>query len=161
MSAVSTGALIHLTRAGALYLLKELYEEIYIPTEVYEEAVIKGKSIGAPDAYEIDGQIGKWIKIEDVAYPEEIVNRSGLHRGEIAAIYLARQKNLELIVDDHAARQFATGLGINIRGSIGIIILAVKKKIITPSKGKEYLEKLSRVMYLSNDVYLRALKLLE
>lgn len=50
-------ALVHLSAAGRLNLLQELFGEIYIPEEVYHEVVIAGA--GKPGAVEV--QTADWI----------------------------------------------------------------------------------------------------
>ena len=46
---------------GKLYLLKELYGSLKIPTAVYNEVVIKGEEKGFEDALRVKSEIGKFL----------------------------------------------------------------------------------------------------
>ena len=47
----NSGPLIHLTLAGLLDLVFELFDLIIIPPQVYEEIIVKGKEQNHSDAY--------------------------------------------------------------------------------------------------------------
>ena len=66
-----------------------------------------------------------------------------------------------MLLDDSDARKFALGLGLEVVGSIGIIIRAVKLGLISKEDGLKDLEKLANVMWLSVDVYEKARKVIE
>ncbi len=48
---------------------------------------------------------------------------------------------------------FARGLGVKVRGSLGLLIEGLKKGLISYSEAIKGLDELSRIMYLSSDVY--------
>ena len=46
----NAGPLIALGKLGRLGLLNQLYDVVLIPSEVYQEVVVNGLRLGAPDA---------------------------------------------------------------------------------------------------------------
>ncbi|RLI86162.1 MAG: hypothetical protein DRO98_05770 [Archaeoglobales archaeon] len=161
MIAVSNaGPLIHLAKIGRLNLLEKIFSEIIVPRTVKVEVVDKGKEKGRSDAFLIDNV--DWIKIvEDPPNADQLAEKAGLHRGEACAILLAKSFNVPVLLDDSDARKFALGLGLEVVGSVGIIIKAVRSGIISKSDGLMDLEKLASVMWLSFDVYEKARKIIE
>jgi len=74
---------------------------------------------------------------------------------------LARRKQCPVLIDDLAARRFAIGLGLEVIGSIGVLIRCGRVKTISKTEALEALEKLGRVMWLSIDVYVDAQKIID
>jgi len=161
MTAVSNaGPLIHLAKIGRLNLLKNIFNEIIIPETVKVEVIDKGKEKGKPDAFLIDAV--NWIRIvDDPSNADQLAEKVGIHRGEACAILLAKSLNVPVLLDDSDARKFALGLGLEVVGSVGIIIRAVKLGLISKEEGLKDLEKLANVMWLSVDVYEKARKVIE
>jgi len=156
----NAGPLIHLAKIGRLNLLEDVFGEIIVPRTVKVEVIDKGKEKGRPDAFLIDNV--DWIKIaEDPPNADRFAEKAGLHRGEACAILLAKSFNVPVLLDDSDARKFALGLGLEVVGSVGIIIKAVRSGIISKSDGLVDLEKLANVMWLSFDVYEKARKIIE
>ena len=161
MTAVSNaGPLIHLAKIGRINLLKEIFNGIIIPKSVKVEVIDKGKEKGKSDAFLI-GNID-WIKVvDDPSDVDQLAEKVGIHRGEACAILLAKSLNVPVLLDDSDARKFALGLGLEVVGSIGIIIRAVKLGLISKEDGLKDLERLANVMWLSVDVYEKARKVIE
>ena len=161
MTAVSNaGPLIHLARIGRLNLLKEIFGKIIIPRTVKVEVIDKGKEIGKPDAFLIDAV--DWIKVmDDPSNADQLAEKVGIHFGEACAILLAKSLNVPVLLDDSDARKFALGLGLEVVGSVGIIIKAVRLGLISKEEGLKDLEKLANVMWLSVNVYEKARKTIE
>jgi predicted nucleic acid-binding protein len=159
----NAGPLIHLTKIGRLNLLKELFKIVIIPRTVKMEVVDKGKEKGAPDAFLIENEVGKWIAVEGDINDKvkEIAKRAGIEIGEAIVIMLAKEKGCSALIDDSAARRFAIGLGLEVIGSIGVLIKVAKVGIITKEEALEGLEKITKVMWLSVDVYEDARKNIE
>lgn len=113
-----TSCIIALTKIDKLDLLKELYQEIFITTEVHKE---------------FGGMLPDWIVITDVKDKNkqyELENR--LDKGEASSIALALENdNSTLIIDEIKGRKIAQSFKIDIIGTIGIIILANKKGLIS------------------------------
>jgi len=113
-----TSCLIALSNINLLDILNQLYEVILITPEV---------------ANEYGESLPEWITVK-------VVNDTGklkafnrfIDLGESSAIALAMETDdALLIVDDKEARIFASNLGLKITGTLGILIRASKKGIIT------------------------------
>ena len=113
-----TSCLIALTNIGLLDILRNLYEAVLVTPEVADE-------YGEP--------IPEWISIRSVKDTSKINNFNRvIGLGESSAIALALELDgVLLIVDDWEARQFAMNLGLNITGTLGILIRAYKQGFIT------------------------------
>ena len=63
--------------------------------------------------------------------------RAKLHAGEVETMILAQQKSFQadlVILDDLAARKTAQYLGLNVTGTMGVLIKAKQKGIIAEVK---------------------------
>ncbi len=163
-SAVSnSGPLIHLAQANLLKLLR-LYKTV-IPTQVKAEVVDMGKAKGFSDAVLVEQAIERGLlSVVEVEVPSRIAEAAevaGLHDAEIAVVYHAYKTHAVALLDEDAARVFATGLGITVRGSLGVLVEGVKEGVISYSESIQGLDRLSDIMYLSSDVYKLILKVLE
>lgn len=160
----NSGPLIHLAKIGRLRLLKELFGEVIIPYEVKFEIVDRGKDEGIADAFLIEDEINNgWIKINlsNNNKVKEIADRVGIDIGEVAAIMIAGRRKCPVLIDDLAARRFAIGLGLEVIGSIGVLLRSAKVQKISKSEALEALDKLARVMWLSIDIYEDARKAID
>jgi predicted nucleic acid-binding protein len=60
---------------------------------------------------------------------------TALHVGERSAIYLARQEAADrLLLDDQLARENAQVLGLRVKGTLGIIVKASRRGLMTPEE---------------------------
>ena len=120
--------LIYLAKAGKLELLK-IFGEVYIPEEVKIEVVDKGKTLGKQDSYVIGKAIKDgWIKVVKTE-PSKIPIK--LHPGEVAVLSLAKKlKVKEVLVDDKAARAAAKLLNLKPRGTVFVLLKALKEGLI-------------------------------
>jgi len=58
MEAVSDATpLIHLSKISKISYLKKLFDKIFIPKEIYEEVVVKGKELNKKEVVLIEGLI--------------------------------------------------------------------------------------------------------
>ncbi len=160
----NSGPLIHLAKIGRLRLLKELFGEVIIPYEVKFEIVDRGKDEGIADAFLIEDEINNgWIKINpgNNNKVKEVADRVGIDVGEVSAIMIAGRRKCPVLIDDLAARRFAIGLGLEVIGSIGVLLRSAKVQKISKSEALESLDKLARVMWLSIDIYEDARKAID
>ena len=117
----NTGPLIHLSEAQSLALLMQT-GEAYIPRAVDVE--MEQHDSMWPSARP------PWILVEMLSapYDEEATTwqQAGLlDAGEAEAIALARQVQADwFLTDDAAARLFAQALGLEVHGSLGIVLWA-------------------------------------
>lgn len=114
-------SLIALAQIKRLALLNKLYGKVIVPRAVHAE-------ITRTPAITVQVQNATWLSVEDVQHPA-VVHRlqEKLDLGEAEAIALALEKSATvLIVDEKAARAVAKGLGQNIIGLLGVLVLAKK-----------------------------------
>lgn len=122
---VNTSPLVALERIGELDILPKLFGKIIRPQSVVDE-LNAGRSIyGGIDAlYHVS-----WL--ETVEDPPEMALRKELGDGETAAIALAFRLKADLVIlDDLAARNVAVELGLNVTGTLGVLLAAHKKGIL-------------------------------
>lgn len=126
-----TTPLISLMKIEKLNLLKKLFDNIQIPEAVYQELIINPSFEN--EAKEIKNC--KYIQITNVVNKKavELLHRAtGLDTGESEAIVLVdeQQGNL-LLMDEVKGRSVAKQMGIKIMGTIGILMIALEKQMIT------------------------------
>jgi predicted nucleic acid-binding protein len=126
----NTTPLIGVSILGRFDLLKQLFGEIIIPTAVYDE--LTGKGSGRVGAAEVaEGVAAGWIHVENISStPLLITLQVDLDAGESEAIALALEKHSDLLLlDERRGRGKAKALGLEITGTIGILLLAREKGI--------------------------------
>ena len=126
-----TTPLISLLKIGRLDLLKELFNEIYIPKAVYDELICNELYIDEAKAIKNSSFIIV-TEIKDKYSVELISKVEGLDLGESEAIILADTKKADLLIMDEAnGRNVAKMLGLNITGTIGLLISAYNHNYLT------------------------------
>jgi predicted nucleic acid-binding protein len=131
---VNAGPLIALGKLGQLGLLLRLYDLVLIPREVYNEVVVKGLQLGAPDARAVDFLVQqRHIQIVDVSLPSPLPSWAHpIDVGEIEVIVLAQQESVDhVLIDNLHARKAARQAGLRVRGTIGLLLEAVRKGHLT------------------------------
>lgn len=114
-----TSCLIVLSKIGHLGILQKLFGEVFISEEVGNEF---GEAL--PD----------WIVVKKVESRQiEKILLLNVDEGEASAmaLYLEQTEDALLIIDERKGRLIAQDLGIKIIGTIGIILKAKEKGIIT------------------------------
>lgn len=124
----NSSPLIHLSQIGRLYLLREFFESILIPPAVYREVVVEGR--GRPGAEEVKN--AGWIIVRGIRGEHmKVILRRVLDEGEAEAIVLALEVNASLILlNDREARIQAKSLGLNVTGTLGILLRARRLGLI-------------------------------
>ncbi|MBO3842459.1 MAG: DUF3368 domain-containing protein [Candidatus Brockarchaeota archaeon] len=140
----NTSPLIWLSKVGELSLLKKLFGEVVIPEEVYKEAVEKGLEEGFSDAFVIKESVDNgWIRVVKLDEDGEKLCRKimehapEIHLGEAQAIILARRNKTLLLMDESSGRAFAEAMGLKVRGTVYIIIEALRKGLLDKNNAKE------------------------
>ena len=149
MAIIDSSALIALGSIGKLEIIKKSLENITITEQVYAEATAKSESNEAISVKKAVEDV-KWIKVQK---SNEINQNLGI--GEASSISLAYELKQPLITDDKKAAFIASTLGIECHGTIYLILLALKKKILkNNSEAIAILNELiaSRKLYLSSEV---------
>ena len=130
------GPIIHLDELAHLDLLSDFIPVIISKTVYSEIATHRPEALKHPEVI---------FNIRDVIYPPEaqllVLSKAlALDQGELESLILM-QENPEAIflTDDSAARLAGDGLGYKVHGTIGIILRAIRKKVITPGEVIELL----------------------
>ncbi len=143
-NAVSDSAcLIGLERIGRSAILAESFDTVFIPPAVASEL-----------GYKLD-----WLTVQpvhNIALVKALQTQFG--DGESEAMALAIELNELLVLDDKKARRIAHQIGIEIIGTVGVLLRAKTKGII--SAIKPILDELNAVDFrISPALYQQALQL--
>lgn len=120
ITVADTSCLILLNKIGQLELLKKLFDQLTITQTVADE---------------FNKPLPEWINV--VAFNSEEIKglASFLDFGEATSIALASTKeNSLLIIDESKGRKVAREMGIQITGSLGILVAAKQKGFIKAVK---------------------------
>lgn len=147
---IDTGPLIHLAQADVLHLL-ELTGELVIPNTVSDEL--------DPSSTDISGLEFTAVSVEfdnESTYPH-------LDPGETAALVLCSERDAMLLTDDLDARKTAKDVGIEVHGSVGVVLYAYSHGEIREAAAKRLIRGLQRDtnLYLSRPLVEHAIKLVE
>jgi len=141
----NTSPLIWLAKAGKLELLKDLFGEVLISSESYKEAVEEGLKSGFKDALVIKTACEQgWIKVatlteKQLCVCERVLQQSfELHAGEVQAIVLARDLggDVVLLMDDSSGRAFAEAWGLKVKGSLYVVVTALRGGMLSVEEAK-------------------------
>ena len=152
--------LIYLAKIGKLNLLKELFGEILIPAEVFNEVVIRGKEHQHLDAFIVENVVKEgWISIKEIESIGELED-FGIDPGEAQAISLAKSIGASVLLDQTHARNAAKASGLRPGGTIFVLLAALRKKLLTCEDYQDSLEDLVKAGFrMSDQVYLEAVRL--
>lgn len=144
-----TGPLIHLAQADSLHLI-EVVGEVHIPETVRTEL-----ERGSTDISELD------VTVEQVEYDESTYPH--LDPGETAALVLCSAYDAVLLTDDLDARNTAKEAGVEVHGSVGVVLYAYSHGELTDNEAKRLLRALKRDtnLYLSSPLVEHAIGLVE
>ena len=144
-----TGPLISVFQSGSFPLLHALIGDVVVPKAVADEIIQHGWLNDLAAA----GEKIRVVELEtdEHAKATEVADAIGAsdplshlsHRGEAEAIVLAcRQTELcELIfIDELAARNYATKMGLRVTRFPGILLMATRTKVLSPENLKSRLE---------------------
>lgn len=122
---INTTPLIALTAAtGTLDLLRTLFARVIVPHEVAEEIIAGGKDAFGLDVFEQ----ASWLEIKSIPLILKPYLQNSLDRGEAAVIQTALQENVPLVcIDELMGRRIARLSGLQLTGSIGILLKAISK----------------------------------
>jgi predicted nucleic acid-binding protein len=128
-----SSALIALSVCNALQFLDVLFKEIKVPKAVFDEVTVEGEKESI--------ELSKYLKdkIESVSMEDYVITDFSIGEGDLEAMALYKKLGADkLLVDDKRARKLAQLNGMNIIGSLGILLIAKEKKLI--EKIKPYVE---------------------
>ena len=125
----NTTPFIALSSIDQIGLLKEVYSSIIVPRAVIEE-INEGGKINVPDLTAFD-----WIEV--IPNVTNVENRLlfQLDYGEQQVVLNALKLKPDLVlIDDKTARNIAEYLGINVKGTLGVLVEAKRKGLISSFK---------------------------
>ena len=124
---VNSTPLIVLFGIGYLDILQKLYQEIIIPSAVYQEVTAVDDHTCIQAMTE-----NTWIHVESIQDDtEKKMYKAKLHAGEVEVMILAQEQKADLvIIDDDAAKKTAKYLGLTVTGTLGVLLKAKHQGII-------------------------------
>jgi len=118
-----SSALIALAVVDKLDILEALFGEVYVPRAVYDE--VSQQSKGESE------KLALYCKDKVLDITSEVNLNISLGIGESEAIILYKEKSADfLLCDDKKAKKFAQTFGVNVIGSLGILLKAKENKLI-------------------------------
>lgn len=150
VAVADAGPLIHLDEIDSLELLS-VVDEVLIPQTVYDE--LEGGTV--PSALdEIEYEL-----VEADATESSV----DLDPGETAALAVASERSAILLTDDLAARDAAKDLGVDVHGSVGVLVLAFSRGKLSKSEAVDLMRALQTEtsLFITDAVVERGIALLE
>lgn len=123
---------MNLARIGRLDLLPSLYQQVLIPSAVYQELTASKGDLPPP----VDLASMTWLIVaaaSDRKRVEEL--REDLDPGEAEAVVLAIERRADLLlVDERRARRTAAAAGLTVTGLLGVVAKAKRAGLIDRAK---------------------------
>ena len=146
---INSTPLIALSHINKLNLLKMLYNQVYIPQAVFDEISVKEDSICKIQVEQSLDWI-KVLKIKNTMAKEFF--KAQLHDGEVEVMILAKEICANLVViDDKNAKKHAKYLGLNVTGTLGILLKAKQQGFIQEIKPL-LMELRDKGIYISDNI---------
>jgi predicted nucleic acid-binding protein len=121
-----TSSLIIFSKLERFDLLANLFDQVLIPSRVYEETLVKEDNLSSM----IDAN--PLFNVTTSKNTPLLKQLDGiLDYGEAEAIALAKSFNHPLLIDEKKGREIALGLDIKIIGFLGVLLLNRKKGMLT------------------------------
>ncbi len=151
----NANTLIFIAKIDIFDLAKNIFSEIFITDEVFEEIFKKG----CIENLKIEKELNTFLKKVSMKNLKNLL----IDKGEISAISYCLEKNIKTFLsDDKKARITAESLGIKAKGILGIILDNLQKKKITNERAKVLIKKLiENGYYISSDIYDELMSLIE
>lgn len=147
------GPIIHLYEAHCWHLLRQT-GDLFLPLRVHSEVCT---TLGLMDPWP------EWLHVETLSSHEQkeagIWKKSGdLHDGEADALVLARRKKADwFLTDDATTRLFVSLLGMEVHGSLGVILWNAARGHLSRAETEEALDSLeASSLWLSTGIYREA-----
>jgi uncharacterized protein len=151
----NTSSILFLAKIKRFDLLKNMFQKVLIPDEVFDEIFSKDST----ENELIKGEMQDFIQKENVKKIKDL----DLDEGEKAAISLCLERAIRIFIsDDKKARKFARSLDILTIGLAGIIKYNLQEKQITREEAKELVNKLIKNdYYMSSSLYTEIMEFID
>ena len=157
----NAGPLMVFSKLNVLHLLKELYGRVEIPFSVYRETVSAGISRSFADAQILNSFLlqNNWKPVKNIETPMDLLT-ANLDRGEKEAIAMALSKNALLLIDEERGRDYARQKNLQVRGSLGVLIEAYVRELISEDQLRLYFQQISerKDIWINPDLCVRLLE---
>lgn len=154
-----TTPLISLIKIGQLNLLNHLFGEVQIPSAVFEELISNPRF---PDESRQIRECPfiKKINVTDTNAVNLLRRSTGLDAGESEAIILSDSISASLLLMDEAkGREVAAQMGIQLMGTIGILLVANNGNLLSKDQVLECIETLKITgRHISDKLYKQLIK---
>ncbi|MGB7442527.1 MAG: DUF3368 domain-containing protein [Coleofasciculaceae cyanobacterium] len=126
---VNSTPLIALSITGYLFLLNRLFEQVFVPVSVYEEVVGQGENRPGAEAV----AQANWLTIVNPQRTSPLPDKLLLiDRGEQDVILLAQAIETDwVLIDEKLARRIARELGFQVKGTLGVLLIAYRVGLIS------------------------------
>ncbi len=146
--------LINLAKINLLEKSCDYFKNVFIPIEVFNESVVKGKEKNLEEDYIIENLIkNKKIEIKNVKDKKliKMSNEFNIYRGEAECLELYKQEKADLIIsDDNNLRKKKKILETKIIGSLAVVLKLKRVNMIDHVKFRNSIEKMREIGWFSN-----------
>jgi predicted nucleic acid-binding protein len=150
----NTTPIISFLKIDKLFLLEKLYQQVIIPSAVFEE-IENGKD----KPFYKDLTKYDWIKVQSIKNKPSLKYIFDLDEGEAEVLILADEIKADLIImDEIMGRRYAKQLDFKLTGTIGILLKAKAKGLVLSLKELTN-ELIDKGTWLSPSLIAKALKI--
>lgn len=157
-----TTPLISLMKIGHLDLIHKLFGEVQIPNAVFDELVYNTKFLEESKQIRECPFIIK-TEVDNMEAVDLLRRSSGLDAGESEAIILSDTENADfLLMDEIKGRQVAKQMGIQIMGTIGMLMVAYKECLLSKTEINDCITVLKTTgRHISDSLYQQLLSVID
>ncbi len=147
---INTTVISNFAGVGQLDVLRQLFAQVYTTLDVFDE-IREGLSDGYDFYWGIESLIYPltdtgWIHLVTALTDAEVVLMSRLpprlHRGEASCIAVAAQRQWRFLTDDRAARKEAECHGVQVSGTLGCLVQAVRRRVCSLEQANAWLRQM-------------------
>jgi len=133
---------------GREVILNKVFKNNFFTTEEVLEELKRGEDRGI-----LPKGDWRWIKILKIQSPREEflfqVFTASLGKGESSCLSIATTRNFKMLTDDLDARRLAQRRGIPVSGTIGVLVDAVRRGLLSSDEGNAMLSRMIAKGYFS------------
>lgn len=145
---IDTTVFTNFVSIGREEILKKVFGDFCFTTEEVIKELLLGEERGTLPKRDLG-----WLKVLKIESGEEhqsfMFLNQRLGKGESSCLSLAIGRNLNLLTDDLDARKHAQRRGVPVSGTIGVLVIAIKREIISLGEGNNLLSNMIQMGYYS------------